>query len=113
MDILPEMPAKARNCPNRPQTTDDDAEAAGELLRAIVKGYGRGGLTWLAGKLGKNVSAMRKRLRSNCAGMDPFTMRAVLLIEQTRGQSVNGSVPVNGYAIGRDARGEPTWEPAE
>lgn len=63
---------------------DPDAEAVAEVIRALVKGMGRGGLSWMAARAGQSVSAFRKRLISPSAGIDAVSLRLLMVVTQTK-----------------------------
>ena len=70
----------------------------------------------MAGKLGMTVSALRKRMLSPGVGFDAVTVRAILLIQQTRTDDTRGTpretVDAGGYLIDLHDSPEgtnPTW----
>lgn len=101
--------------------TPNDADAAliQEILTASIGAMGRGGLTWLADKLGITVSALRKRLHSKTGAFDAVTLRAVLLVLASKAEKFN-SAPIRSEQNGKfvvevrtDETGAeiPTWRP--
>ena len=96
--------------------TGSDSEALSVAIAALMTGMGRGGLTYLAERLGMTPSAMRKRLLST-APFDEPTMRATLLIGSTRAEDfqdypLESTQEVGSYIIEtRNVNGEsiPTW----
>lgn len=100
---------------------NDDTEALGIALNALVQGFGRGGLSWLSRKLGFDLSPLRRRLLKTGAGMDPITMRATVLIanqraDQHKTAEVLASREVGPFVIEmRQHNGEtfPTWRVKE
>lgn len=70
--------------------TDPDVKLIADILDAQMHALGRGGLTWLAGKLGMTLSAARKRSMARGFGLDAPTVRAVLLILATKADRFEG-----------------------
>lgn len=68
---------------------DPDAQALQEVLCAVLRGMGRGGLTYIATRLGMTPSAMRKRLRSPNA-FDGPSLLALIFLQQTSTPPANG-----------------------
>lgn len=68
----------------RSKKIDADVLLISDILSAQTQALDRGGLTWLAGKLGLSVSAMRKRTLTPGCGLDAPSIRAVLLILATK-----------------------------
>lgn len=98
-------------------STHAEAEALRMAVIALKDGFGRGGLSYVSERLGMSPSAMRKRLKSPTAGFDEPTMRAVLLISQSKAENyprakVLASTQVGAFMIEiRRWKGEeiPTW----
>ena len=67
---------KSRTHKTRP---DEDAELLRSIIAAMMDGLGRGGLSWMARKLGTTPSNLRKRMQSNAGAFDAITLRASLL----------------------------------
>ena len=97
--------------------SEPDSQALAEAVNALMAGMGRGGLTWIAERLGMSPSAMRKRLLAD-ASFDAPTMRAVILLERFNDRDFAGfpiisTVQVGNYTIRvRNVNGEPTptWD---
>ena len=99
----------------------NDAERLKTALYALKEGIGHGGLTFLSGALGMSPSALRKRFESATGGFDEPTMRAVVLIAESKSEKWAGYEVVRATKIGdyvieiRDVAGEliPTWRLAD
>lgn len=67
--------------PKRNKTEpDEDGQTLHTIVSALITGHGRGGLSWMARKLGTTPSNLRKRLASAAGAFDPMTLRAALLV---------------------------------
>jgi hypothetical protein len=99
---------------------DRDAENLRNAVIALYTGFGRGGLSWAANRLGMSPTALRKRLLSPSSGFDAPTMRAILLIQQSKAENYPRAKIVDSCQIGpyiieiRLVKGEeiPTWRAA-
>lgn len=101
---------------NRRKHDEEDHDAAGlqEVIVAIWKGMGRGGLTYLSNRLGMTPSALRKRLLSPNA-FDAVSLRALLLVVELKEE--DDAIEMEGkkkgkYIIGTkevDGETQPTW----
>ena len=95
---------------------DPDCDYVQDILSAIIAGYGRGGLTWAAAKLGISVPNLHKRLRSAAGAFDAVTLRAVLLILASKSEKFTDEpakvVGAGSYAIAlHEINGDivPSW----
>ena len=97
------------------KTPGPDSAALADAINALVEGFGRGGLTYMADRLGMTVSATRKRLLG--VAFDEPTMRATLLIAGSKAEDYESwplgeEKVVGAYLIQvRDVNGDliPTW----
>jgi hypothetical protein len=88
------MIAIKEKMPGRPKKIEPDADARllQRIVTALMDGQGRGGLTWLAGKLGLTPSSLRKRLDSTEGAFDAPTLRASLLVLAMKAERHDGAV---------------------
>jgi len=86
--------------PPTPEETDQ-TEALAAVLRAIIEGYGRGGLTYASEKLGMTPSALRKRLMRIGGGFDSATMSCIALVMSLKdhGEPADTTKTVGDYRI--------------
>lgn len=97
------------------RTPGHDSAALSAAINAIMEGMGRGGLTYMADRLGMTASAMRKRLHGQA--FDEPTMRAVLLIAGSKAGDYENRPLISEATAGpyliqvRDVDGQqvPTW----
>lgn len=98
---------------------DADAQLLQTIVSALIKGQGRGGLTWMAAKLGMSVTNLRKRLQSAAGAFDAPTLRAALLVLASKAEKHEGAVvksqSLNGIVVEMRRTDEgttPTWRKA-
>lgn len=90
-------------------TQEPDSQALQDVTRALMAAQGRGGLTWLASRLGMTASALRRRLYSPTGAFDAPTMRAVLLVTASKAQPGDPTPQKAGnYQVGIVDR-KPKW----
>lgn len=82
---------------------DADAQLLQTIVSALIKGQGRGGLTWMAAKLGMSVTNLRKRLQSAAGAFDAPTLRAALLVLSLKAEKATGDIvqarTINGITV--------------
>lgn len=96
---------------------DEDAELLRSIIAAMMEGLGRGGLSWMARKLGTTPSNLRKRMQSNAGAFDAITLRASLLALSLKAEKF-AAEPVETVKSGKflieireDEEGnKPTWK---
>lgn len=97
---------------------DEDSQTLHTVISALITGRGRGGLSWMARKLGTTPSNLRKRLASAAGAFDPMTLRAALLVLAQRADKFD-SPALNAQEVGalvieirETEEGQvPTWRP--
>ncbi len=104
--------------PSITSTHEDESEieAIRDVLSAMIKGGGRGTLTYIAKSLNVTPSMLRKRL-AKANGFDAPTMRAIFLISKLKSENmapypIDQTKHVGPYRIDkRTCAGEtiPTW----
>ncbi len=106
---------KAKRKPSPPKA-DEDALAFHSCLESLISGIGRGGLSFVASRLGVTPSMLLRRLK-NPPAFDAVTMRAVILIQQSRvaddtADPAPGAIQAGNFII-EIQDGEPKWRPAQ
>ena len=76
---MPRKPAIDQSC-------QDDSIALHNNVQAIIDGMGRGGLSYVADRIGMTPSALRKRLQVPGKAFDAPTMRAIALILELKNE---------------------------
>lgn len=81
--------------PSKPdQSAQDDSAALHAAVQEVIDEMGRGGLSWMAERVGMTVSALRRRLLVPGKAFDAPTLRAVAtLMELRREQEAQPPAP--------------------
>lgn len=73
--------------PQKPdQSAQDDSAALHTAIQEIIDGMGRGGLSWMAERVGMTVSALRRRLLVPGKAFDAPTLRAIAVLLELRSE---------------------------
>lgn len=84
----------------KPAPIDPGVKMLRDILAAMSAGMRRGGLTFLAGKLGMSPSNTRKRMVSTTGGFDGPTLRAALLVLASKPERFT-TIPVASIPVGQ------------
>lgn len=98
------------------QPEQNDATLVRGLLRSLIEGSGRGGLTYVAQKLGMTASAARKRLFTAKNGIDLFSMRGYMLVVESKAapdEPLTDCQQIDGIEVGKRADNSPAWRVKE
>ncbi len=96
-----------------PQPADPDAEIIQGILLALIEGYGRGGKTYVAKRIGVKLSMLTKRMKLPGFGLDPFTLKAITLALTSKAEEADPDATRHGNHLISIQDGEPVWTPAE